>query len=88
MSKSRMIITLGVLVALLPILGFPRAWEGAFQVFAGLAIVGISLWSKIDRKLALKAKAQMRQRRTVTEVPTPAEQGREADSSVGSTEVL
>ena len=82
-----MIITLGVLVALLPILGFPRAWEGAFQVFAGLAIVGISIWSKIDRRLAFKAKAQMRARKA-SEVPTLAEQGREADSNIGSSEVL
>ncbi len=65
MHKSRMIIVTGVVVALLPILGFPRAWEAFFQVVAGLAIVGISVWSTIDRKISQRAKAQMRQMRKV-----------------------
>jgi hypothetical protein len=47
-------------VALLPLLGFPGAWEAFFQVVAGLSIVGLSVWSQIDKKLSQKAKAQMR----------------------------
>jgi hypothetical protein len=66
MPKNRIIIILAVLVALLPLLGFPHAWESFFQMFAGVAIVGVSVWSTIDRKISLRAKAQMRQaRRTV-----------------------
>ena len=63
MPKNRIIIILAVCVALLPILGFPHTWESFFQIFAGLAIVGVSVWSTIDRKLKLQAKAQMRQAR-------------------------
>lgn len=63
MPKNRIIVILGVCVALLPLLGFPHAWESFFQIFAGLAIVGVSVWSTIDRKISLRAKAQMRQAR-------------------------
>jgi len=52
---------LGVLVALMPLLGFPNVWESFFQVALGLAIVVISVWSTIDKHLTLKAKAQRRQ---------------------------
>ena len=61
MPKSRVIVTAGVLIALLPVLGFPHAWEAFFQIVAGLGIVILSLWANIDRKLMLKAKAQKRQ---------------------------
>lgn len=61
MPKNRIIIVLGVIIALLPIIGFPRGWESVFQVVAGLGIVLISIWSSIDKRLALKAKAQKRQ---------------------------
>lgn len=63
-------MVIGAVVALLPVLGFPLAWEAFFQVLAGLSIVGLSVWSTIDKKLSLKAKAQMRQmRKTVTSSP-------------------
>ncbi len=65
MSKNKIIIFLAICVALLPLLGFPRAWESFFQVFAGLAIIAVSVWATIDRKLSMKAKAQMRQVRKV-----------------------
>ena len=60
MYRSKSIVVLGAIVALLPALGFPRFWEALFQVLAGLAIVGISVWAQIDKKLKLKAKAQLR----------------------------
>jgi hypothetical protein len=63
MHRSRSIVVLGAIVALLPLLGFPSAWEAFFQVLAGLSIVGLSVWSQIDKKLSQKAKAQMRQMR-------------------------
>ncbi len=66
MSKSKVIIILGVLVALLPLVGFPRSWEAFFQILAGLSIVLISVWSTIDKHLSLKAKAQMRQARKIS----------------------
>ena len=61
MPKNRIIITLGVLIALLPMLGFPRLWESFFQVAVGLSIVLLSVWATIDKRLTLKAKAQRRQ---------------------------
>lgn len=61
MPKSRIIITLGVIIAILPLLGFPRLWESFFQVATGLSIVLLSVWATIDKRLTLKAKAQRRQ---------------------------
>ncbi|MEK7112357.1 MAG: hypothetical protein AAB875_03435 [Patescibacteria group bacterium] len=69
MPKNRIILVLGVLIALLPVLGFPRSWESFFQISAGLSIVLLSVWSTIDKKLMLKAKAQMRQARKTPLAP-------------------
>lgn len=65
MPKNRIIVVLGALVALLPALGFPRGWEAFFQILAGLSIVLFSVWSTIDKKLTLKAKARERMTRKV-----------------------
>lgn len=48
-------------MALLPILGFPHAWESFFQVVAGFSIVILSVWVTIDKRLTLRVKAQRRQ---------------------------
>ena len=61
MPKNRIIVIIGVIVALLPVLGFPRLWESFFQVLAGVSIVLLSVWATIDKRLMLKAKAQRRQ---------------------------
>ena len=61
MPKNRIIIALGLLVALSPLLGFPRLWESFFQVAAGFSIILLSVWTSIDKRLSLKAKAQRRQ---------------------------
>jgi len=61
MSKNKIIISLGALVALLPFLGFPTSWESVLEVIVGLAIILTSIWSTIDKKLIQKAKAQKRQ---------------------------
>ena len=70
MPKNRIIVALGVLIALLPILGFPRVWESFFQVAVGLSIILLSVWATIDKRLMLKAKAQRRQihKRKVAEI--------------------
>ena len=39
MSKQRIIIILGVLVAAMPYLGFPTSWRKGFFLIAGIAIV-------------------------------------------------
>ena len=69
MSRSKLIIIAGALVAILPILGFPGTWEAIFQVFAGFSIIGLSIWTTIDKKLSLKVKARERaERRRLTDI--------------------
>lgn len=66
MSKNRIIPVLGGLVALIHIIdGLPQAWESFLGILLGLAIVGLSFWAQVDKKLKLQAKAQMRQMRKV-----------------------
>lgn len=65
MHKGRMIVILGAVVALIPLSGLPG--KNVLEVIAGLSIIGVSVWSQIDKKLSLKAKAQMRQMRKVAE---------------------
>lgn len=67
MPKRRIVIILGVLIALMPILGFPNRWESVFQVIVGLSVVLVSVWSTIDKRLTLKAKAHKRHTRKVQE---------------------
>lgn len=80
MPKNRIIITLGLVVALLPVLGFPRSWEAVFQVVAGLSIALISVWVYVDKRLSQKAKARVRQARRYTDVVEPAESSSNEES--------
>ncbi len=68
MPKSRIILALGFLIALLPVLGFPHAWESFFEVAAGLGIVLLSVLISVDKRLMQKAKAERRQVRRRTQV--------------------
>lgn len=63
MPKSKIILALGIFIALLPVLGFPQSWESFFEVASGLSIVLLSLLISIDRRLSLKARVQKRQAR-------------------------
>ncbi|MBX4195802.1 hypothetical protein KW796_02520 [Candidatus Parcubacteria bacterium] len=78
MPKSRIILVIGVLIALLPFLGFPHAWESFFEIVGGLGIVLLSVLIAIDKRLSLKAKAERRVRRrrskneTVTDINAEA----------------
>lgn len=75
MPKNNIIITLGLLIALLPVFGFPHVWESVFQVIGGLSIVLLLIWANIDKRLSLKAKAQRRQIQKVKPAETnPLEQ--------------
>jgi uncharacterized membrane protein len=65
MPKNKIIVTLAVLIALLPILGFSHRFESFFQVFAGVAIILLSVWSTIDKYLSHRAKAEQRRRRKI-----------------------
>ncbi len=74
MPKSRIIPVIGFLIALLPILGFPHAWEIFFQIVSGLSIVGLSILISIDKRLMQKSKAEKRmvtlRKKTEMEVET------------------
>ena len=61
MPKSKIILSIGFLVALLPVLGFPHSWESFFQVVFGLSIVALSVLISVDRRLSLKARVHKRQ---------------------------
>jgi hypothetical protein len=87
MPKNRIILVLGILIALLPVLGFPGPWEAFFQVLAGLSIVVLSVWSTIDKKLMLKAKARERMTRK-SPAPVIPSTVVEADSSSASAELM
>jgi hypothetical protein len=63
MPKSRIILVIGFCIALLPMLGFPHAWESFFQVVGGLGIVLLSVMIAVDKRLTQKAKAERRLRR-------------------------
>jgi hypothetical protein len=63
MPKSKIILAIGFVIALLPLLGFPHGWESFFEVVGGLSIVLLSVLISVDRRLSLKAKMHKRQAR-------------------------
>ena len=83
MPKNRIIVALGALIAIFPVLGFPRLWESFFQVAIGLSIVLLSVWASIDKRLALKAKAQKRQIHRHREAEIEAQREAEKQANQG-----
>ncbi|MBX4199219.1 hypothetical protein KW800_03050 [Candidatus Parcubacteria bacterium] len=76
MPKSRIILAIGLFIALLPVLGFPHAWESFFEIVGGLGIVCLSVLIAIDKRLSLKVKAERRlaTRRAKTRPDMPMEE--------------
>jgi hypothetical protein len=76
MPKNKIILTIGFLIALLPVFGFPHTWEIIFQTIGGLSIVFLSVMISVDKRITLKAKAQKRHNKRralsepITEGPT------------------
>ena len=73
-------------MALLPFLGFPSSWEAVFQVLIGLSLVGVSIWSNIDKKLTQKAKAQKRMAKKIEEERIINEQRSSAQEEINNFE--
>jgi hypothetical protein len=73
MPKSRIILATGFFIALLPILGFPYAWETFFQVVGGLGIVALSVLISIDKRILHKLKAERRTMRMREKIEKDAE---------------
>ncbi len=69
MPKSKIILSLGFVIALLPVLGFPHSWETILQVIVGLSIAFLSVMISIDKRITLKSKSQKRynKRKALTE---------------------
>lgn len=71
MPKNRIILVIGFCIALIPVLGFPHAWESFFQVVGGLGIVLLSVLIAVDKRLTQKAKAERRMKRRREKVVSP-----------------
>jgi hypothetical protein len=84
MPKSKIILALGCMIALLPFLGFPHSWESFLEVVGGLSIVSLSVLISIDRRLSLKAKMQKRQARKRALVDVHSENLEMNSSNLGS----
>jgi len=51
MSKPGLIATLGILIALIPFLGFPQSWDVFLLVAFGLLVSGLAFWTGREIKL-------------------------------------
>jgi asparagine N-glycosylation enzyme membrane subunit Stt3 len=49
MSKELVIILLGILVALMPYLGFPGSWKTVFSIVIGIVIAGVAFIVRQER---------------------------------------
>src|SRR3989344_8676963 len=77
MPKSKLILTIGFFIAILPFLGFPQGWNSLLQFAGGFSIVFLSVLISIDKRLSLKAKMEkraMRKRALMTEVNNSAQE--------------
>lgn len=50
MKHSKMIVTLGVIVALLPFLGFPSSWKNVMFLFLGAGIAALAFRIYIETR--------------------------------------
>jgi hypothetical protein len=49
MSKNKIEFLIGVLVLLMPFLGFPVGLKGVFYVLLGAALIGLSVSRRVER---------------------------------------
>ena len=50
MRKARILLFLGVWVAILPYLGFPYSWKDVLTTFSGLGFIGFSYLLYLEHK--------------------------------------
>ncbi len=53
MSKNKIILILGILVAIMPWLGFPSSWKDVFYFLAGAVMVIVAVIGHSRRRSAL-----------------------------------
>ncbi|MEK7662178.1 MAG: hypothetical protein AAB355_01590 [Patescibacteria group bacterium] len=69
MSKRRTILWLGVLVAVLPFLGFPSAWKTIAYVASGI-LIAINSYQLNKHKIIRSSKRAERKRKDIQDTPT------------------
>jgi hypothetical protein len=50
MSKNRIVLTIGILLIILPFLGFPSRYENFFVIILGLGLIVLSVSNSIKRR--------------------------------------
>lgn len=64
MSKESIAIVLGLLIALMPFLGFPGSWKAVFSIVFGITIAGIVFVIRQER--VWKEREESPEHRTAT----------------------
>ena len=67
MTTNKIIVLLGLVVAAMPFLGFPHAWEDAVFITSGVLIVALSLLNLWQRKILKKLSDHAERADTFTE---------------------
>ncbi len=62
MSKNKLVFSIGLVLLVMPLLGFPPLWKNFFSIVFGLTLVGLSF------SVAAKRRASARKVRRVKEV--------------------
>jgi len=62
MAKTKTILVLSILIALLPFLGFPQSWDNFFYVVFGLIIAGLAYLLRKNGEKTLLENSQEKQR--------------------------
>ncbi|MGH7141454.1 MAG: hypothetical protein ACREGH_02370 [Minisyncoccia bacterium] len=63
MSKESGVIVLGLIIAVMPLLGFPPSWREAFFIIAGLATALLGFFLRADHLHVASLSASSRPRR-------------------------
>ena len=50
MSKNRLVFIVGILLLLIPLMGFPRNWENFFHIVFGVILVALSFSVSIKQR--------------------------------------
>ena len=70
MNKATLVPILGVWLAILPFLGFPKIWDDVFIAFTGVALIGVVVYPRL--RDFLKAFFDQKDGFTPTGEPDPA----------------
>ncbi len=80
-TKHRILFLIGILIVLIPVLGFPTTYENVFFTLAGLAVAFIAFRLAREKRLGSSAAAP-------SQVPAPTRLGRRPRMSSVHTEQM